>query len=216
MNAGQVATSDCEIMTMPDTRTDEAKVDRYQRMMSRRVKGSGRRSRARHLLAKAHRRLRHKRQNWHHCVCREIANKHGVAIVENLKTVGLTKSAKGTIENPGKNVKQKSGLNRVILKTGWTGLKRKLDCKMRKVVEINPAYTSQTCNRCGHIDKENRKTQAHFECTACGHTDNADINAALNIKALGIRASAREEAFGFPTSTIREKVYAANLAVLPA
>ena len=207
MNAGQAATSDHEIMSMPDASKDEAKSNRYQRTMSRRKKGSGRRSRARFLFAKAQRRLRHKRQHWHHCVSRDIANRHGVAVVENLNTKGMTSSAKGTIENPGKNVKQKAGLNRVILKTGWSGLRQKLDYKMKQVVEVNPAYTSQTCYRCGHVDKANRLTQSQFKCVRCEHEDNADINAALNIKASGIEASAQGGAFGLPTPAICEKIY---------
>ena len=169
MNVGQIATSDYEIMTMPDFSKDEAKVNRHQRKMWRRKKGSGRRSRARHLLAKAHRRLRHKRRNWHHSVSRDIANRHGVAVVEKLNTAGMTKSAKGTVENPGGKVKQKSGLNRVILKTGWSGLHQKLDYKMREVIEISPAYTSQRCNKCGHVDQANRKTQSQFKCVQCEH-----------------------------------------------
>lgn len=49
------------------------------------------------------------------------------------------------------------------------------------VVFVDPAYTSQMCSVCGHIDKENRKTRDAFSCVACGHTESADINAAKNI-----------------------------------
>lgn len=49
---------------------------------------------------------------------------------------------------------------------------------------VDPAYTSQRCFACGHIDKANRKDQAHFVCLACGHADNADLNASKNLKAL--------------------------------
>ena len=50
-----------------------------------------------------------------------------------------------------------------------------------KVSTVNPAYTSQMCPICGHIGKENRKTQEKFCCVKCGHTDNADVNASINI-----------------------------------
>ena len=50
-----------------------------------------------------------------------------------------------------------------------------------KVRYINPAYTSQTCSKCGHIDKENRQTQEKFRCTKCGFELNADHNASINI-----------------------------------
>lgn len=53
------------------------------------------------------------------------------------------------------------------------------------VHRINPAYTSQTCSKCGAIDSQNRKTQSHFECVRCGHTENADLEASKNILELG-------------------------------
>lgn len=99
----------------------------------------------------------------------------------------MTKSAKGDEENPGRNVNAKSGLNREILKTGWGELKQKLAYKM-ELVEVDPKNTSRRCHQCGHIDKDNRKQQAVFKCVARGHSDNADINAALNILALRTRA----------------------------
>jgi len=49
------------------------------------------------------------------------------------------------------------------------------------VNKVTPKYSSQRCFECGHIDRDNRKTQEHFECTNCGHKDNADHNAAKNI-----------------------------------
>lgn len=56
------------------------------------------------------------------------------------------------------------------------------------VVRVNPAYTSQTCSECGVVDKANRQTQAKFECVSCGHTENADVNAAKNILRMGLKA----------------------------
>ncbi len=112
-------------------------------------------------------------------------------VVEKLNTKGMTSSAKGTKENPGKNVAQKKGLNKAILNTGWSGLKQKLGYKSAHLLEANPQYTSQTCSRCGFIDAANRPIQAKFKCLACGHTDNADINAALNILTSGIGATGR-------------------------
>ena len=99
----------------------------------------------------------------------------------------MTKSSKGDQENHGKMVKQKSGLNRVILDVGIGEFFRQLEYKSkwydREFVKVDPKYTSQTCNICGHKSKENRKTQAKFECVNCGHKENADVNAAKNILA---------------------------------
>ena len=83
-------------------------------------------------------------------------------------------------------MKQKAGLNRAILDTAFGEIRRNLEYKCGRLVEINPAYTSQTCSECGHTDKENRKTQARFLCVSCGFASNADTNAAMNIRRLGM------------------------------
>ena len=81
----------------------------------------------------------------------------------------MSKSAKGTVENPGTNVKAKAGLNRVILNAGWGRFNTYCDYKFGNVILVDPKYTSQRCNQCGHTDKVNRKTQSKFKCMACGH-----------------------------------------------
>jgi transposase len=96
----------------------------------------------------------------------------------------MTRSAKGTTHDPGQNVRQKAGLNREILTSGWGLLVRRLDDKAPgRVQKINPAFTSQRCSGCGHVDRRSRESQAVFRCTACAFTCNADVNAARNIAA---------------------------------
>jgi putative transposase len=96
----------------------------------------------------------------------------------------MTRSAKGTREQPGRNVAAKTGLNRGIRRSGWGMLVERLERKAPgRVQKVPPAYTSQRCSACGHVDRGSRKSQALFLCTACGHTANADVNAALNIAA---------------------------------
>jgi putative transposase len=90
------------------------------------------------------------------------------------------------VENPGKNVKQKARLNKAMLDTAFGELRRKLEYKCGRLIEVNPAYTSQTCSHCGHTDKENRKSQARFLCVNCDFVSNADTNAAMNIRRLGM------------------------------
>jgi putative transposase len=104
----------------------------------------------------------------------------------------MTRSARGTSENPGTNVKQKAGLNREILASGWGILVRRLEEKAPgRVEKINPAYTSQRCSACGHVDPKSRESQAVFRCTACQFRLNADVNAARNIAA-GHAVTARQ------------------------
>ncbi|MCB9228964.1 MAG: IS200/IS605 family element transposase accessory protein TnpB, partial [Deltaproteobacteria bacterium] len=106
----------------------------------------------------------------------------------------MSKSAKGNLKKPGKNVSAKSGLNKSILDQGWFEFKRQLEYKLHwlggELILVNPRYTSQMCNVCGYVDKDNRKSQAQFVCKSCKHEDNADNNAALNILAAGHAVSA--------------------------
>ena len=174
----------------PDLKRKVAKRKRYQRKMSRQEKGSNRRKVTKQRYQRACRAERFARLNWAHHVSKEIASEYEVAYVEKLNIRGMTKSAKGTKEKPGKSVKAKSQLNRKILTSSWGTLELCLDYKM-DVRKVHPAYTSQTCRQCGHVDKRSRKTQSDFQCTACGHADDADVNAALNILAFGSGATGR-------------------------
>lgn len=105
------------------------------------------------------------------------------------KVASMSRSAKGTAEKPGKNVAAKSGLNKSILDQGWGMFREilnyKLDWKGGELLAVPAAYTSQTCSDCGHVTKENRKSQSRFECVQCGHSANADTNAAINILRAG-------------------------------
>lgn len=176
--------------TGPDLEKKIARRKRYQRKLSRQVKGSHRREITKVRYQKACAAERFARLNWAHHVSRDISSRYDLAYMEALNIRGMTKSAKGTVEQPGKNVKAKSGLNRQILVSGWGMLENCLSYKM-EVRKVNPAYTSQTCHRCGHVAKENRLSQSVFKCTACGHGDDADVNAALNILAFGNEAAGR-------------------------
>ncbi|MDD9961090.1 MAG: transposase [Gammaproteobacteria bacterium] len=185
-NLGQCALSTGEIIRLPDLTRLEARKRRYQRRMARQAKGSGRRKRTKAKLARTHARVRGIRSNWCHQTSRRIVNAAHTVAIEDLNTKGMTRSAKGTGKEPGTNVKAKSGLNREILASGWHGLERNLDYKAGKVVRINPARTSQTCHECGFADSANRLSQSTFRCQACGHSANADVNAALNIRRQGL------------------------------
>ena len=197
-NVGQITLSDGQRYYTPDTSTLEARKMRYQRMMARRQKGSRKQGikpsnrylKAKGLSARTHQKIVQKRTNWCHQASREIADQYNAVYLEDLDTQGMTVSAKGDAKNPGKRVQQKAELNQAILSSGWYKLEQCLSYQS-SVVKVAPHYTSQTCHECGHVAKENRKTQADFACLSCGHRDNADVNAALNIMAFGNGAAGR-------------------------
>jgi putative transposase len=97
----------------------------------------------------------------------------------------MSKSAKGSIDNPNMRSSAKSGLNRSILQQSWGKFFELLEYKLErnggKLIRVDPKYTSQTCSCCGHISKENRLTQAKFVCVSCNTEFNADYNASVNI-----------------------------------
>jgi len=140
-------------------------------------------------LRNIHRKIAHVRRDFVHKLTTLLSKSHAMVVVEALKIKNMSKSAKGSIDNPGKHVKAKSGLNKSILDQSWGEFKRQLKYKLEwlngKFVEVTPQYTSQKCSICGHTDKSNRTTQAEFCCVACNYTEHADINAARNVLAAG-------------------------------
>ena len=207
MNCGQVAASTGDLLRMPDMARLQARKRRYQRMVARRRKGSNRRNLARHRLARTQRRIATIRHRWHHETSRILAGTAGLLAIEDLKTKAMTRSARGSAEHPGRSVRQKAGLNREILNTGWSQLRRMLEYKAARVEAVAPMYTSQTCRGCGTADPASRKSQSEFECVHCGHKGNADVNAALNIMASATGATGRRGALALATPTNRQHVY---------
>ena len=108
----------------------------------------------------------------------------------------MSKSAKGNVESPGKNVKAKSGLNREILANGWGDFRSMLKYKQEYsggvFLTVNPVNTSRKCSCCGIIDKNSRVRQEWYACLHCGYEIHADTNAAINILAAGRVALAWE------------------------
>ena len=204
MNCGQVATSTGCILRAPDVTRLEARRKRYQRRMARCKKGSKRREIMRQRMAKAIRRKRNIGRDWRHQVSRRLADTAGMVVIEDLQVAKMTRSAKGSLDAPGKNVAAKAGMNRTILATGWGELRRNVEYKAAHIVAVDPRNTSRKCHECGHVDKGNRTTQADFKCLACGHAGNADVNAALNVMARGIGASGRRPAFALATGATRQ------------
>ncbi len=115
-------------------------------------------------------------------------------MLEDLKVSNMSRSAKGTHEEPGRNVKAKSGLNKSILDQGWSMFADMLEYKQAwrggEVIYVSPHHTSQTCPKCSHVSADNRLSQSDFECTACRYKNNADVVGAMNILARGHRVLA--------------------------
>ena len=127
----------------------------------------------------------------------ELATDNAVVVVEDLKTKQMTRSAKGTLDAPGSNVKAKSGLNRAILSKGWHQFALALASAARysgtRVVTVPPQYTSQRCSQCGHVDPKSRESQAVFRCTHCSHRRARGRQRGENILAAGLAVTACED-----------------------
>jgi len=204
-----VALSTGEMTSPAGLRPREAeRLLRLQRRLARARRGSNRRRKVRTLIGQLKARDGDRRKDWVEKTSTDLARRFDVIRVENLNVKAMTRSARGTIENPGRNVAQKAGLNRGILKSGWGLLVTRLEQKAPGRVEKGKAaYTSQTCNACKHIAAESRKSQATFVCVACGHRANADVNAAMNIAA-GQAVTARGDRRVLARSVKREPQHA--------
>jgi putative transposase len=183
--AVSAALSTGELLRVPGLgHVERTRLRRLKRKLARARRGSNRRSQIKSAIARLKVRETDRRKDWAEKASTGIARRFDVIRVEDLRIGNMTRSAKGTAGNPGRNVRQKAGLNREILRSGWGLLVRRLDDKAPgRVEKIKPAFTSQRCSACGHVDPESRESQARFACTACGFAGNADVNAAINIAA---------------------------------
>lgn len=177
-----LALSDGQTFSLPPSvALGERRHRSAQRVVSRRKRGSARWGKAVRRAAKIKAQQARIRKHWAHQATTVIARSYGTIVVERLRTANMTASAAGTTSEPGRNVVQKRGLNRAILNVGWHQIERMLSYKAARLIKVDPRHTSQTCASCGTVDSLSRKSQARFDCTSCGHTDNADRNAAINI-----------------------------------
>ncbi len=183
--AVSAALSTGELLHCPAlTARERTRLRRLQRRLARARRGSNRRGRVKHAIARLRAREGDRRKDWAEKTSTGIARRFDVIRVENLQIGNMTRSAKGTRGNPGRNVRAKAGLNREILRSGWGLLVRRLQDKAPgRVEKVSPAFTSQRCSACGHVDAKSRESQARFVCTACGFACHADVNAAINIAA---------------------------------
>ncbi|WP_328374653.1 transposase [Streptomyces sp. NBC_01020] len=138
-----------------------------------------------------------RRASSQHLLTKQLVTQFAHVALEDLRVKNMTRSARGTQDAPGRNVAAKAGLNRAILDVGFGEIRRQIEYKAERhgvqVTAVNPAYTSQTCHRCGHVDRKSRRTRSVFECTRCGHATHADIGAAHNIKHRALDTTTNQE-----------------------
>lgn len=203
------ALSDGRRLNCPQlTVRERAQIRKHQRRAARAPKGSEAKAAGHAKAAKLKAREANRRKDWCEKTSTLLARTYDLIRFEKLNIKNMTRSAKGTVEQTGKNVAQKSGLNRSILAQGWGLLRQRTGHKAPGRVEDVPApYTSLRCSACGWIDKNSRKSQAEFVCSSCGFTCNADTNASHNVAAGqgGIPRPRRTAGAGGTTPPTRSK-----------
>lgn len=179
-----------QIIPINSMKNKQHKMAKLQQQLAKKIKYSNNYKKQKRKINKLHAKIKNIRMTQNHKITTTLTNQFNTVFIEDLKTKNMTKSAKGDINNPGKNVNAKSGLNKAILDQGWFQFKQQLIYKSiwknGKIVMVDPKYTSQTCSKCNHTHKNNRKSQTSFICEQCNYSINADINAAINIKNKGL------------------------------
>ena len=167
----------------------ERALRKAQQAMSRKTKFSSNWKKAKARVQRIHSRIGNARRDFLHKATTTISQNHAMVCIEDLQVRNMSKSAAGTTEKPGKQVRAKSGLNKSILDQGWFEFRRQLDYKLAwnggHLVAVPPQNTSRTCPCCGHVSGDNRQTQAKFACVECGFAENADVVGAINVLRAG-------------------------------
>ena len=168
--AVSAAMSTGEMLTVPLLSAQrQHRLRRLQRRLARAKRGSGRRARVKLAIARLRAREADARKDWAEKASTHLARRFDVIRVEDLRVKDRTRSARGTVDEPGRNVRQKAGLNRSILASAWGLLARRLEDKAPgRVEKIRPAFTSQRCSACGYVDPKSRESRADFRNIAAG------------------------------------------------
>ena len=169
----------------------QQRLKKYQRRMARKVKFSQNWKKAKAKVTQIHIDIANARKDYLHKASHAISQNHAIVCIEDLQVRNMSKSSKGNAETHGKQVRQKSGLNRAILDQGWGEFRRQLDYKLAwrggHLIAVPPHNTSRTCPACGHVSADNRRSQAQFACVACGYENHADVVGAINVLERGHR-----------------------------
>jgi putative transposase len=173
---------------------------RKRRCVPKGTKASNRLKAMNRKIARLHARVVDQRTNGLHQLTSRLVRDHDFIAIEDLNVSAMLKAPKPVLDEatarwlPNGRASKRS-LARGISDAGWatfrTMLEQKAERAGKRVVAVNPAYTSQRCNHCGHTEAANRLKQDTFRCQSCGHTEHADINAARNILEAGLALSGR-------------------------
>jgi putative transposase len=184
-----------ELMLPPAAKEIFERIKVLQKRLSRKEKKSNSWEKLVKKISRLHCKIARIRHDFLHKLSNRLTKNHSQIVLEDLKIKNMSKSAKGTILEPGKNVAAKRGLNREILFQGWglfaTMLSYKSKLRGGYLTLVPPQFTSQRCSQpnCLYQSRENRKGKV-FKCINCGYTDDADENAAKNIFTAGRAGSA--------------------------
>ena len=175
-----------KVYTLPvKTRAERRRLRYLQRQVDKKT-GTKNRAKAQKKFRKANRKIIRRINDARHKLTTDLAKNHRQVNIEDLRVKNMTASAKGTVEAPGKNVKQKSGLNRAMLEIGFGEIRRQLEYKCQRYggrcVAVPPKNTSRECPLCHHTAKANRVTRDLFCCQKCKFTAPADQVGAMNVK----------------------------------
>lgn len=136
-------------------------------------------------VRRIHAHISNSRRDYLHKASTDICKNHAIVCIEDVKVQQMTRSARGTVQAPGRHVKAKSALNKAILDQGWHEFRRQLAYKLTwrggRLIAVPPHHTSQTCPLCHHVSARNRPSQAQFLCQSCGYENHADVVAAVNV-----------------------------------
>lgn len=167
----------------------ETALRKAQQAMSRKTRFSTNWKKAKARVQRIHSRIGNARRDYLHKTTATISQNHAMVCIEDLQVRNMSKSAAGSADAPGRNVRAKSGLNKSILDQGWFEFRRQLGYKLQwaggYLIAVPPRNTSRTCPACGHVSADNRTSQAKFACVECGFEENADLVGAINILRAG-------------------------------
>src|SRR5437588_1415766 len=183
-------------------RKSHGRLKKRSQRLSKKKRGSNRRKKAVKLVAKAHKKVRNQRKDFHHQEARILVDTFETIIFEDLSMHNMVRKPKAKQDADGKYLHNgaaaKGGLNKSILDAGWGTfielVKHKAECAGVTVMQVDPRKTSQICSACQSVGEHKDLSVRTHVCIHCGVVLDRDHNAAINIRDRGLGRSLREPA----------------------